>query len=71
MPSEEFACPHCASRHSRVFVTMSTPDRDVEICGVCEEVMARWDSRQVPVFRLVAAAPPALPLRAARDHVIT
>lgn len=60
MAGEEFACPHCGSQYSRMLVTMSAPDRDVETCVVCEEVMAGWDGREVPVFQLLAPAP--LPL---------
>ena len=49
---QSFFCPHCGALYA-VTHTLPSPDSNVAKCVVCGQIMSRWDSVDVPTFKLI------------------
>ncbi len=48
-----FFCPHCGALYAVTPSGHDESDSDVTKCVVCGKIMAKWDSTDVPTFKLV------------------
>jgi predicted Zn finger-like uncharacterized protein len=48
-----FFCPHCGALYSVTRSRLATRDSNFAKCVVCGKIMDRWDSRDVPTFKLI------------------
>jgi hypothetical protein len=48
----EFSCPHCAAIYLKRITRFPLRDRDSEHCLKCKQIMADWNSTEVPSFTL-------------------
>jgi len=48
-----FFCPHCGALYAVTHTRLPTRDSNVAKCVVCGQIMSRWDSTDVPTFKLV------------------
>ena len=50
---ETFTCPECASVYEVTRTKLPEPDEDYAECVSCGCVMAKWNTSEVPLFRLI------------------
>ena len=48
-----FFCPHCGALYSVTQAQLAKSESNSAKCTVCLQVMDRWDSANVPVYKLV------------------
>jgi predicted Zn finger-like uncharacterized protein len=48
-----FFCPHCGALYAVTYARLSSSDSNVARCVVCGQIMDKWDSTKVPIFKLV------------------
>jgi uncharacterized protein (DUF983 family) len=48
-----FFCPHCGALYSVTHSRLSECDSNIAKCVVCLQVMHKWDSTDVPIYRLI------------------
>jgi hypothetical protein len=48
-----FFCPHCGALYSVTYSRLSKSDSNIAKCVVCLQIMTRWDSTKVPIYKLV------------------
>ena len=48
-----FFCPHCGALYSVTRSRLSESDRDIAKCLVCLQIMDKWDSNDVPIYKLI------------------
>ena len=48
-----FFCLHCGALYAVTHKRLPNPDSNVAKCVVCGQIMAKWDSTDVPTFELV------------------
>jgi transcription elongation factor Elf1 len=48
-----FFCPHCGALYAVTYSRQYKSDSGLAKCVVCGQIMAKWDSVDVPAFRLV------------------
>ncbi len=48
-----FFCPHCGALYAVTHTRLPSPDSNVAKCVDCGQIMSRWDSIDVPTFKLV------------------
>ena len=48
-----FFCLHCGALYGVTYSRRSISDSNIAKCVVCGEVMAKWDSTNVPTYKLV------------------
>jgi predicted Zn finger-like uncharacterized protein len=47
-----FFCPHCGALYAVTHSRLSKRDSNFAKCVVCGQIMDRWDSTDVPTFKL-------------------
>ena len=47
-----FFCPHCGALYAVTYSRLSNIDSNVARCVVCGQIMDKWDSTKVPIFKL-------------------
>ena len=48
-----FFCPHCGALYAVTYSRLSTSDSNIARCVVCGQIMDKWDSTKVPIFKLI------------------
>ena len=48
-----FFCPHCGALYSVTHSRLSAKENNIAKCVVCFQIMDQWDSRDVPVYKLI------------------
>jgi predicted Zn finger-like uncharacterized protein len=48
-----FFCPHCGALYSVARSRLSAKESNSAKCVVCGQIMDKWDSRDVPTFKLI------------------
>jgi predicted Zn finger-like uncharacterized protein len=48
-----FFCPHCGALYAVTHSQLAQSESNVAKCAVCLQVMDRWESANVPVYKLV------------------
>ncbi|MGO9634277.1 MAG: MJ0042-type zinc finger domain-containing protein [Steroidobacteraceae bacterium] len=48
-----FFCPHCGALYSVTRSRLSAKESNIAKCVVCGQIMDKWDSRDVPTFKLI------------------
>jgi predicted Zn finger-like uncharacterized protein len=48
-----FFCPHCGALYAVTHSRLSKGDSKIAKCVVCGQIMDRWDSTDVRIFKLV------------------
>jgi transcription elongation factor Elf1 len=48
-----FFCPHCGALYSVTYSRRSKNDSNIAKCVVCGNIMDKWDSTDVRIFKLV------------------
>jgi predicted Zn finger-like uncharacterized protein len=48
-----FFCPHCGALYSVTHSSLSKNERNVAKCVVCREIMDRWDSTKIAIYKLI------------------
>jgi hypothetical protein len=48
-----FFCPHCGALYSVTLSRLSESDSNIAKCLVCLQIMDKWDSTEVPVYKLI------------------
>lgn len=48
-----FFCPHCGALYAVTQAQLSKSESNVAKCSVCLQIMDRWHSANVPVYKLV------------------
>jgi transcription elongation factor Elf1 len=48
-----FFCPHCGALYTVTYLRLSNNDSSVAKCVVCGQIMDKWDSTNVPTFKLI------------------
>jgi len=48
-----FFCPHCGALYAVTYSHQATSDGGTAKCVVCGKIMSKWDSADVPTFKLV------------------
>jgi transcription elongation factor Elf1 len=48
-----FFCPHCGALYSVTHFRVSESDSDFAKCVVCRQIMDRWDSVNIPIYKLM------------------
>ena len=48
-----FFCPHCGALYGVTYSRQSNSDSNIAKCVVCGRDMAKWDSTNVPTYKLV------------------
>ena len=47
-----FFCPHCGALYAVTYSRLSTSDSNIARCVVCGQIMDKWDSTKVLIFKL-------------------
>ena len=48
-----FFCPHCGALYSVTDTRLSKSESGTAKCVVCGQIMDKWDSTNVPTFKLI------------------
>jgi predicted Zn finger-like uncharacterized protein len=48
-----FFCPHCGALYAVTYARLSSSGSNVARCVVCGQIMDKWDSPKVPIFKLI------------------
>jgi predicted Zn finger-like uncharacterized protein len=48
-----FFCPHCGALYSVTHSRLSKRDSNIVKCVVCQQIMDKWDSANVPIYKLI------------------
>jgi predicted Zn finger-like uncharacterized protein len=48
-----FFCPDCGALYSVTHSRLSASDGNIAKCVVCLQIMDRWDSTNVPIYKLI------------------
>jgi predicted Zn finger-like uncharacterized protein len=48
-----FFCPHCGALYSVTRSGLSANESNIAKCTVCGQIMDKWDSRDVPTYKLI------------------
>lgn len=48
-----FFCPHCGALYAVTHTRVPNRDSNAAKCVVCGQIMSRWDSTDVPTFKLI------------------
>jgi uncharacterized protein (DUF983 family) len=48
-----FFCPHCGALYPVTRSRHATKESNIAKCVVCGQIMDKWDSRDVPTFKLI------------------
>ena len=48
-----FFCPHCGALYSVTHSRRSKRDGNIAKCVVCQLIMNKWDSTDVPIYKLI------------------
>ncbi len=48
-----FFCPHCGALYSVTHSQHSKSDSNIAKCVVCFQIMDKWDSNDVPNYKLI------------------
>lgn len=48
-----FFCPHCGALYSVTRARLSKSESNFAKCVVCQQIMDRWDSIDVPTYKLI------------------
>ena len=48
-----FFCPHCGALYSVTHSRLSESDSNIAKCLVCLQIMDKWDSTDVPIYKLI------------------
>ena len=48
-----FFCPHCGALYAVTYSRLSNNESNVARCVVCGQIMDKWDSTKVPIFKLI------------------
>ena len=48
-----FKCPYCGTEYEMTTARLSFQQRSYAKCQVCSETMYSWNSRNVPLFKLM------------------
>ena len=48
-----FFCPHCGALYSVTYSRLSESDSNIAKCVVCLQIMDKWDSTKVPIYKLI------------------
>jgi uncharacterized protein (DUF983 family) len=48
-----FFCPHCGALYSVTHSRLSKSDSNIAKCVVCTLIMDKWDSTNVPIYKLI------------------
>ena len=49
-----FFCPHCGALYAVTYARLSSSDNNEVRCVVCGQIMDKWDSTKVPIFKIAA-----------------
>jgi len=48
-----FKCPYCGTEYEMTTARLSFQQRSYAKCQICSETMYSWNSRNVPLFKLM------------------
>jgi hypothetical protein len=48
-----FFCPYCGALYSVTHSRRSKSDSNIATCVVCLQIMDKWDSTNVPIYKLI------------------
>ena len=48
-----FFCPHCGALYAVTYSRLSSSDSNIARRVVCGQIMDKWDSTKVPIFKLI------------------
>jgi predicted Zn finger-like uncharacterized protein len=48
-----FFCPDCGALYAVTYSRLANSDSNVARCVVCGQIMDKWDSTNVPTFKLI------------------
>jgi len=48
-----FFCPHCGALYAVTYSQLSKRESNSAKCTVCLQIMDKWDSTNVPTYKLV------------------
>jgi len=48
-----FKCPYCGTKYEMTTARLSFQQRSYAKCQVCNQTMYSWNSRNVPLFKLM------------------
>jgi hypothetical protein len=48
-----YFCPHCGALYSVTHSRLSESDNNIAKCLVCLQIMDKWDSTDVPIYKLI------------------
>jgi transcription elongation factor Elf1 len=51
-----FFCPHCGALYAVTYSRKSKSESNTARCVVCGQIVATWDTTNVPTFKLVHRA---------------
>ena len=51
-----FKCPYCGTEYEMTTARLSFQQRSYAKCQVCNQTMYSWNSRNVPLFKLMNAS---------------
>jgi hypothetical protein len=51
-----FKCPYCQPEYEMTTARLSFQQRSYAKCQVCYQTMYSWNSRNVPIFKLIKAS---------------
>ena len=51
-----FKCPYCGTEYEMTTAYLSFQQRSYAKCQICNETMYSWNSRNVPLFKLMNAS---------------
>ena len=49
----QFFCPQCGALYSVTYSRLSKSDSNVAKCVICRQIMDKWDSTKVPIYKLI------------------
>lgn len=53
MEGHTFFCPHCGALYSMTRSQLADSESKTAKCVVCSKIMDRWDTTDVPIFKLI------------------
>ena len=48
-----FFCPHCGALYSVTYSRVSERGSNIAKCLICLQIMDKWDSTDVPIYKLI------------------
>jgi predicted Zn finger-like uncharacterized protein len=51
-----FKCPYCRTEYEMATARLSFQQRSYAKCQICNQTMYSWNSRNVPLFKLINAS---------------